>query len=60
MTALATDLFALLSQGQAVTKARFAAAPLVEAMWWHPMYDSDPARRWLRGLLTEVGAGLSP
>jgi DNA-binding transcriptional LysR family regulator len=46
--------------GLRVLPCPFAAAPLVEAMWWHPMYDSDPAHRWLRGLLTEVGAALSP
>jgi DNA-binding transcriptional LysR family regulator len=46
--------------GVRVLPCPFAAAPLVEAMWWHPMYDADPAHRWLRGLLTEVGAQLAP
>ncbi|WP_433503595.1 LysR family transcriptional regulator [Pseudonocardia halophobica] len=29
-------------------------APLVEAIWWHPMYDDDPEHRYLRDLLTRV------
>ena len=44
--------------GIRVLPCPFTATPLVEAMWWHPMYDTDPAHRWLRGLLAEVGAGL--
>ncbi|GLZ55778.1 LysR family transcriptional regulator [Actinomycetospora sp. NBRC 106378] len=32
----------------------FTTTPLVEAFWWHPMYDADPAHRWLRALLAEV------
>jgi len=40
----------LASAGSAVT---LAAAPvelgiLVEALWWHPMHERDPAHRWLR------------
>ncbi|MCD2191894.1 LysR family transcriptional regulator [Actinomycetospora endophytica] len=44
--------------GVRVVPCPFDAAPLVEAMWWHPMYDGDPAHRWLRALLAEVGAAL--
>ncbi|GAA4908342.1 DNA-binding transcriptional LysR family regulator [Actinomycetospora succinea] len=44
--------------GVRVLPCPFTATPLVEAMWWHPTYDADPAHRWLRGLLTEVGADL--
>ncbi|MCE3554119.1 hypothetical protein LWC33_22035 [Pseudonocardia sp. RS11V-5] len=29
-------------------------APLVEAIWWHPLYDDDPEHRYLRDLLTRV------
>ncbi|WP_285649627.1 LysR family transcriptional regulator [Actinomycetospora sp. NBRC 106375] len=36
----------------------FTVTPLVEAMWWHPTYDTDAAHRWLRGLITEVSAVL--
>jgi DNA-binding transcriptional LysR family regulator len=28
----------------------FEAAPLVEAMWWHPMNDTDAGHLWLREL----------
>ena len=28
--------------------------PLVEAIWWHPMYDEDPEHRYLRDLLIDV------
>lgn len=35
--------------------APFEAAPLVETMWWHPMYDNDPAHRWLREIVVEAG-----
>jgi DNA-binding transcriptional LysR family regulator len=34
----------------------FEAAPLVEAMWWHPMYDADPGHRYLRGVLVRAAA----
>jgi DNA-binding transcriptional LysR family regulator len=33
----------------------FEVVPLAEAFWWHPMYRSDPAHAWLRGVLTEAG-----
>jgi DNA-binding transcriptional LysR family regulator len=29
-------------------------APLVEAIWWHPMYDDDPEHRYLRDLMVRV------
>jgi len=32
----------------------FDVAPLMEALWWHPMYDRDPGHRWLRQLFTEA------
>jgi DNA-binding transcriptional LysR family regulator len=32
----------------------FDAVPIAEAMWWHPMYERDPAHAWLRGLLVEA------
>jgi DNA-binding transcriptional LysR family regulator len=38
----------------------FDAVPLVEALWWHPTYESDPAHRWLRGLLRQAGSRLAP
>jgi len=32
----------------------FDAVPITEAMWWHPMYERDPAHVWLRALLVEA------
>lgn len=32
----------------------FEALPLVEAFWWHPMHDEDPAHAWLRRCLREL------
>ncbi len=32
----------------------FEAGPLVEAMWWHPMYDNDPEHRYLRDLVVRA------
>ncbi|XVV15089.1 LysR family transcriptional regulator [Actinoplanes sp. CA-131856] len=29
----------------------FPAAPLIEAMWWHPIYDDDPEHSYLRDVL---------
>lgn len=29
----------------------FEFSPLMEALWWHPMYEHDPAHQWLRGLV---------
>ncbi|WP_327699179.1 LysR family transcriptional regulator [Streptomyces sp. NBC_00459] len=28
--------------------------PLVEALWWHPMYEQDPAHHWLRSLVHDA------
>ncbi|WP_230686567.1 LysR family transcriptional regulator [Catellatospora vulcania] len=32
----------------------FEAAPLIEAMWWHPMHDSDAGHQWLRQRFAEA------
>jgi DNA-binding transcriptional LysR family regulator len=32
----------------------FDVASLIEALWWHPLYDRDPGHRWLRQLFTEA------
>jgi DNA-binding transcriptional LysR family regulator len=29
----------------------FEVGPLVEAMWWHPVFDDDPEHAYLRGLV---------
>ncbi|WGW11892.1 LysR family transcriptional regulator [Saxibacter everestensis] len=33
-------------------------APLVEALYWHPLQTNDPANTWLRDLIKEAAAGL--
>lgn len=38
-----------------VLPAPFDADPLVESMWWHPMYEADPAHQWLRQVVIEAG-----
>lgn len=35
-----------------------ALRPLVESMYWHPVFHSDPAHRWLRDRLAALAAGL--
>src|SRR4051812_16512652 len=38
----------------------FEAAPLIEAMWWHPAFDSDPEHTYLRDVViraTELAIG---
>lgn len=44
--------------GLRVLACPFEVTSLVEAIWWHPMYDHDPEHRFLRDLLIEVAAGL--
>ena len=33
----------------------FDAIPIAEALWWHPMYQRDPAHIWLRYVLAQAG-----
>jgi DNA-binding transcriptional LysR family regulator len=50
------------ASGVRVLEPPFEAVPLVEAFWWHPMNERDPAHQWLRRLLAEAGqlvSGLS-
>ncbi|MBN6040287.1 LysR family transcriptional regulator [Amycolatopsis sp. 195334CR] len=37
----------------------FEAGPLVEALWWHPMYDNDPEHRYFRDLVVRAAAALT-
>ena len=39
--------------GVAVTEPPFGTIELVEAAWWHPMREADPALTWLRSVLAE-------
>ncbi|MDP9792999.1 DNA-binding transcriptional LysR family regulator [Catenuloplanes nepalensis] len=41
--------------GLRVLDCPFEPVPLVEALWWHPMYDRDPEHMWLRDRMAEVG-----
>lgn len=43
-----------------VVACPFDAVPLVQALWWHPMYQLDPAHVWLRELLAEACGELGP
>jgi len=38
----------------------FDVAPLMEALWWHPMYSRDPGHRWLRELFREAVRSVQP
>jgi DNA-binding transcriptional LysR family regulator len=40
-----------LSAGVRALPPPFDAGPLVEAMWWHPVYDRDPEHDFFRGLV---------
>jgi DNA-binding transcriptional LysR family regulator len=42
--------------GVRVLPCPFEASPLVEAMWWHPMYDEDPEHRYLRDVVLRAVA----
>ena len=37
----------------------FEVGPLLEAMWWHPMYDEDPEHRYLRDLVVRAATAMS-
>jgi DNA-binding transcriptional LysR family regulator len=46
--------------GVTVTDSPFGTVELVEAAWWHPLHTTDPGLTWLRGIVREVAAALSP
>ena len=37
----------------------FEPVPLVEALWWHPMYTRDAGHHWMRDLFARASAQLS-
>jgi DNA-binding transcriptional LysR family regulator len=50
-----------LNSGLRALPPPFEAGPLVEAMWWHPMYDADSEHRYLRELIVRaVAQAISP
>ena len=46
--------------GVTLIEPPFGMIELVEVAWWHPLHATDPALTWLRGIVTEVAAGLPP
>ena len=54
---LADDIPAEL--GVRVLPCPFEVGPLVEAIWWHPMYDDDPEHHYLRDVLIRVAGRLT-
>jgi DNA-binding transcriptional LysR family regulator len=46
--------------GVMVTDPPFGTVELVEAAWWHPLHNTDPGLTWLRRIVREVAASLSP
>jgi DNA-binding transcriptional LysR family regulator len=44
--------------GLRVLPCPYDAVRLVEALWWHGMYDRDPGHRWLRETVLDAAAGL--
>ena len=36
----------------------FAATPIIEALWWHPMHRADAGHRWLRSTFVAAAAEL--
>jgi DNA-binding transcriptional LysR family regulator len=43
-----------LNTGVRVLPPPFEAGQLIEAMWWHPVYDDDPEHAWLRDLVVRA------
>jgi DNA-binding transcriptional LysR family regulator len=46
--------------GVLVVEPPFGTVELIEAVWWHPARSADPALSWLRGVLRDTAAELSP
>jgi DNA-binding transcriptional LysR family regulator len=42
--------------GVTIVEPPFGIIELIEAAWWHPLYATDPALTWLRGIVTEIAA----
>jgi len=36
----------------------FAATPVLNAVWWHPVHDRDPEHQWMRELFVQAAAEL--
>jgi DNA-binding transcriptional LysR family regulator len=44
----------------AVVEPPFGIAEMVESAWWHPLHATDLGLTWLRGVLADVAASLTP
>jgi DNA-binding transcriptional LysR family regulator len=56
VTLLQAKLAALIPReaGVRILPCPFDAVPVVEAMWWHPMYGRDAGHAWLRRVFAEA------
>jgi DNA-binding transcriptional LysR family regulator len=43
-----------LNSGVRALPCPFEVSPLIEAMWWHPVYDDDPEHAYLRNLVVRA------
>ena len=41
--------------GVRILPCPFDAVPVIEALWWHPMYERDVGHAWLRQVFAEAG-----
>jgi DNA-binding transcriptional LysR family regulator len=46
--------------GITIVEPPFGVIEMTEAAWWHPLHATDLGLTWLRGLVTEVAAELTP
>jgi DNA-binding transcriptional LysR family regulator len=59
--ALITERLARLlpaGSGTVALEFPFTMLPLVEALWWHPVHERDPAHIWLRHICIQAGRNL--
>ena len=50
------DLLPARTSASGRCRARSRSGQLVEAMWWHPVYDDDPEHAYLRDLVVRAAA----
>ena len=41
--------------GLRIVRLPFAATPIMNALWWHPVHGNDPEHVWMRELFAEAG-----
>ena len=47
-----------LNSGIRALPCPFEVSPMIEAMWWHPVYDEEPEHEWLRNVLSRAAERL--